>query len=172
MGLLPANATALERALGEVITGLLDGVSIPVRTLRTVATCPEEWLPYLAWERGLDAWSDEWPIYVKRAAVAGSFMLHAAKGTVAADRQVLDGAGAIYAYAEGAGASHHTVAIKVRNAGTLTLSAAEIERAIDRVKRASVHYAIAHEVGFCAPLWLAGGFGAMAHMDPRFEGGL
>ena len=169
MGLLPANATDLERGLEAVIATMLDGPAIPIRALRVVATCPEEWLPYLAWERGLDVWSNAWPIALKRAVVASAYVLHREKGTVAADRRILDGAGAVYDYIERA-TGHHTVAVKIRNAGTLLATIADLERAIAHVKRASVHYTITHEVGFCAPLWLAGGFSAAA--AARFEGRL
>ena len=103
MALLPPNATTLERALEDVITGMLEAVPIPIRALRTVADSPEEWLPWLAWERGVDVWSDAWPAALKRAVVAGAYAIHVEKGTVAADRRILDGAGAIYDYTEGTG---------------------------------------------------------------------
>ena len=160
MGLLPANATGLERAMEGVLTDMLEAVPIPIRTLRNVATCPEEWLPWLAWERNVDVWNADWPVALKRAVVAASFALHGEKGTVAADRRILDNAGAIYDYAEGSGAAHHTVTVWVRNTGTLLVTIDDLKRAIDRVKRASVHYTIRAGVGFCAPLYLAGGFGS------------
>ena len=170
MGLLPANATALERALEEVITELLDGVDVtPIRTLRVVATCPEEWLPYLAWERGIDAWSDAWPIALKRAVIASAWNLHAEKGTFAADCRILDEAGALYDYVEGAGAEHHTVTINVHNTLTLRVTAADLRRAIDRVRRASVHYSIVGQAGLpLGQLQLAGGFTAKTVVREAF----
>ena len=159
MGLLPANATALERGLEAVITDLLEGVAIPLSALRVPATCPEPWLPFLAWGRGIDVWSDDWPIGVKRQAIEAAWDLHALKGTVAADRRILDGAGALYDYVEGTGAEHHTVAVKVQNSGTLLVTLDDLKRAIDNVRRASVHYTVTAEAGFCGPLQLAGGFG-------------
>ena len=133
MGLLPANATALERALEEVITGMLGSVAIPIRALRVVATCPEEWLSFLAWERGIDEWNPDWPLAVKREVVAAAWSLHAEKGTFAADCRVLDAAGAVYDYVEGAN-GHHTVTISIFNTLTLRVTFAELERAIGRIK--------------------------------------
>ena len=170
MPLLPPNATDLERALEEVITEMLEDVPVPIRALRVVADCPEEWLPYLAWERGIDAWDDAWPAALKRAVVAEAYAIHVEKGTVAADRRILDGAGAVYGYSEGAGADHHTVRIAVRNSGSLLVTVGDLERAIDHVRRASVHYTLTAEAGFCALPVLVGGMGAVA--VARFEGAL
>ena len=171
MSLLPANATDFERALEGVITDLLTGLPIPIRALRLVDECPAEQLPYLAWERAVPEWDAAWEIDLKRAVVRAAFGLHAGKGTVSADRRILDGAGAIYTYVEGAGSNHHTVAVKVHNAGTLRVTLASLRAAIDAVRRASVHYTFTHEIGFSGPLLLAGGFAASA-FAPRFEGGL
>ena len=40
--------------------------------------------------------------------------------------------------------------------------AARLRERLEAVRRASVHYSISHEVGFCAEAWIAGGFGAAA----------
>ena len=58
--------------------------------------------------------------------------------------------------------------IKVRNSGSLLVGVGDIERAIDQVRRASVHYTVTAEAGFCALPVLAGGLGAAAVV--RFEG--
>ena len=171
MGLLPANATALERALEGVLVDMLDTTPIPIRTLRDVATCPEEWLPWLAWERDVDVWNGDWPTALKRAVVAASFLLHSEKGTVAADRRILDGAGAVYSYAEGAGADHHTVEVKVHNSGALLVTVGDLRRSIGRVKRASVHYTLTAEAGLCGSMFLAGGVCAVT-VPCMFEGGV
>ncbi len=169
MPLLPPNATDLERALEAVITNLLESVPIPIRALRVVADCPEAWLPWLAWERGVDAWNEAWPVAVRRAVVAQAWLLHVEKGTVAADRRILDGAGALYDYIEGSGAGHHTVQVKVRNSDGLLVTVGDLRRQIDRVRRASVHYAVTAESGLCALPVLAAGFGgvALAHLEMR-----
>ena len=60
--------------------------------------------------------------------------------------------------------------IAVRNSGSLLVTAGDLERAIEHVRRASVHYAITAEAGFCALPVMAGGFGAAA--VAQFEGAL
>ena len=169
MALLPPNATALENALADVAADLLGAASIPIRDLRAVATCPEEWLPWLAWERRVPFWDDDWPGALKRAVVAAAFGLHREKGTVAADRRVLDQAGAIYSYVEGSGNAHHTVAVKVFNSAGLTVGTTALKRAIAQVKRASVHYTVTAEAGLCGVIDVAAGFVA-AVVASAFEG--
>lgn len=160
MGLLPPNATALERALADVVAELLGDAPVPVRELRVVATCPADRLAWLAWERDVPFWDDAWPEELKRAVIAAAFGLHREKGTVAADRRVLGDAGAIYDYEESPAGAHHTVAISIRNSASLTVGTAALTRAIARVKRASVHYTVTAEAGFEAAVPVAGGFGA------------
>ena len=174
MPLLPPNATELERALEEVITEMLTGVDIPVRTLRTVATCPLEWLPWLAWERAVDTWNDGWPEELKRSLIAQAYQVHSLKGTVAADRRILEAAGAVYDYAEGSGADHHTVTINVQNSGSILTTVGELEAAINRVRRASVHYTVTATAGFCTDPagGAAGRTAAVALFEPPQRGSM
>lgn len=80
--LLPANATAWERAVESADADLVarDPVDL-VAASRFVAECPEPWLAYLAAERSVDEYSSAWPVQRRRAATAASFALHRVKGT-------------------------------------------------------------------------------------------
>lgn len=78
--LLPPNSTQLERALAEAMSlAPLDPSAL--RTLWNPATCPEPYLPWLAWALSVDVWDDAWPVARKRATIAGSIQWHRKKGT-------------------------------------------------------------------------------------------
>ena len=157
--LLPPNATALERALEAVAAGLLQGLAVPVRALRDPGVCPLDRLPWLAWERHVDAWRDDWPPGLRRGAVRGSFRRHALAGTPAGDRLILAEAGAVYTYVERAH-GHHTVAVRILNSQDLVLGVEDLRRELAAVGRASVRYTVTASAGFAASLGLAGGLGA------------
>ncbi|GJD88180.1 hypothetical protein BHAOGJBA_1693 [Methylobacterium hispanicum] len=82
VSLLPPGATDWERAIDAVDADLVarDPVGL-IPTARLAATCPEPWLPHLAAERSVDAYSSGWSIAQRREAVAGSFAYHRVKGT-------------------------------------------------------------------------------------------
>ena len=159
---LPANATPLERALAQVVEELLEGLPIPLRELRDPARCPVGWLPWLAWERSVDFWSADWAPAIKRQAIRHAHALHREKGTVRADRRVLEDVGALYTRTENPAGAHHTVKIAIRNSGSLTLSVDQIAAAIRQVARASVHYTLVATAGLSGTIHVAGGLGARA----------
>lgn len=80
--LLPSNATPLERAL-EQSSARLGDVPIPIKELWNPATCPIEFLPWLAWALSADRWETHWSEDQKRAAVAQAIQLQRTKGTPA-----------------------------------------------------------------------------------------
>ena len=77
--LLPANATALERALSDA-AGMQHNPEV-LATLWDAATCPVQLLPWLAWALSVDEWDEAWPEARKRQAVLQSVQLHRKKGT-------------------------------------------------------------------------------------------
>ncbi|RUR46204.1 phage tail protein I [Vreelandella populi] len=76
--LMPPNRTALERRVAA--SHPLD-LPVPLRTLWNPATCPVEFLPFLAWAFSVDQWHETWPESVKRRVIANSAELHRIKGT-------------------------------------------------------------------------------------------
>lgn len=76
--LLPPNRTALERRLAA--SHPLE-LPVPLRTLWNPATCPVEFLPFLAWAFSVDQWHETWPESVKRRVISNSAELHRIKGT-------------------------------------------------------------------------------------------
>lgn len=90
--LLPPNATALERAL-EALSRRLDEIPVPLRDLVNVETCPDRFLPWLAFTRSVDAWNPAWSPRVKRNLIAASIDLHRRKGSAKSVRDVVQAFG-------------------------------------------------------------------------------
>lgn len=91
-GILPPNATALERALSGTSARLSD-VPVVVRELWNPDACPAAHLPWLAWALSVDDWNAAWSDAQKRAVVAASYTVHTQKGTVGAMRAALGALG-------------------------------------------------------------------------------
>ena len=137
--LLPAHASALERALDVVLRDLLD-VAVPIGDLRLPNACPPAWLPWLAWERHVDAWRESWPVDARRQVVLNSFARHSRAGTRDGDEQVLREAGVTFELRENPDGNHHTALVRLLATRGATASAPDIQRQIEATGRASVHY--------------------------------
>ena len=155
VSLLPPNATALERAMERAGDRPID---LPIRKLWSAADCPVDLLPYLAWALGVEEWDSEWPGPVKRAAVAGAFAIHREKGTLAGLRRLLDAAGAEYEYTERPEGQPMTALLAIGNSNAVFLP--DIARAIERVKRASLHLDLVLTSAAAGQIPVAGGLGA------------
>lgn len=86
--LLPANSSALERALDLGFAKLLDRVAPPFPELMNPQETPAEFLPYLGADRGVSEWSSEAPEGEKRLTVALAWPTKRQAGT----RKALEGA--------------------------------------------------------------------------------
>lgn len=86
--ILPPNATSIERAL-EALTRRLDDIPVPLRDLVNVETCPDRFLPWLAFTRSVDSWNPGWSARVKRNLIAASIDLHRRKGSAGSVRDVV-----------------------------------------------------------------------------------
>ncbi len=81
--ILPSNATGFERALEQVSGERWQGLDLDiVRRAKDPWTCPEHLLPYLAHERSVDIWDEDWPAWKKRAVIASAPEDHRRKGTL------------------------------------------------------------------------------------------
>lgn len=89
IGLLPGNATALERMATEALAQI-QRTPIPLRQLCNPNTCPVALLPYLAWTFSVDRWDSLWPEHAKRAAIRAAHFVHSHKGTIGALRRVVE----------------------------------------------------------------------------------
>lgn len=85
--------TALEKQLERTGGEPVEALPIPVRELHNPATCPTNLLPWLAWERSVDYWRDDWSEQTKRDVIAASVAVHRKKGTLAAVRQAIAAVG-------------------------------------------------------------------------------
>jgi phage tail P2-like protein len=81
--LLPANATAQERALSGAIERI-GAVPAAVRDVWDADTCPAAVLPWLAWSFSVDNWEQGWSDLQKRGVIKQSVGVHKQKGTIGA----------------------------------------------------------------------------------------
>lgn len=88
MSLLPANATKYERAL-EKTSARSFSLPVLIDRLRNPAICPLSVLPWLAYERSVDEWNEEWSEEQKRQVTARSISVHKKKGTRGAVEEAL-----------------------------------------------------------------------------------
>lgn len=86
--LLPANATEQEHALADA-TERASGVSVFVREMWDVDTCPSNMLAWLAWAFSVDSWDVNWTDAQKRSAIKASITIHKYKGTIGAVQEAL-----------------------------------------------------------------------------------
>lgn len=89
--LLPPSSTPLERAVSRTMGRFNPDKIVP--TLWNAATCPPEFLPYLAWAVSVDEWDHRWSIDKKRAVIAAAPEIHRRKGTPLAIRRALESMG-------------------------------------------------------------------------------
>lgn len=87
--LLPPNATPLDRAAESVMVKHLDAIDQPHRALWNPDTCPLEFLPWLAWAVGVEAWRSEWPESIKRALVRNAIQVQRQRGTLKSVRDTV-----------------------------------------------------------------------------------
>ncbi|HIF3244308.1 phage tail protein I [Salmonella enterica] len=83
--ILPPTASPAERAVD--ITAGEQLAQTPVHLVRDVKnadSCPVALLPWLAWERSVDTWNDDWTETEKRAAIKRAPYIHRHRGTKAA----------------------------------------------------------------------------------------
>ena len=85
--LLPLTATKLEKNLSQAMAC---EPPIPLRSLWDPQTCPNELLPYLAWQYSVDRWDEKWSEQIKRKVIAEAFEIHKLKGTKEAIRRAIE----------------------------------------------------------------------------------
>jgi phage tail P2-like protein len=88
--LLPPSATTQEQAIEQACDESTTTLPVTVRDSKNPDTCPEDQLPWLAWEYGVDVWNSAWSIERKRAAVKRAKFIHQHRGTKAAIMRSLE----------------------------------------------------------------------------------
>ena len=86
--LLPPNSTDLERKLAEVGADAFDLPSI--RIIKDIDHVPSQFLPFIAWQKSVDYWDENWQEALKRKVIKESRDLHRLKGTPAAIKKALE----------------------------------------------------------------------------------
>ena len=86
--LLPPNSTELERKLAEVGKDAFDLPSI--RIIKDIDHVPSQFLPFIAWQKSVGYWDENWQEALKRKVIKESRALHRLKGTPAAIKRALE----------------------------------------------------------------------------------
>ena len=164
--ILPANASALERAL-EGVQARLTGLDLRLADLWNPHACPPEFLPFLAASLSLDHWDSDWPEADKRGAIAAAMRVHAHKGTRGALKDALDGLGVEARITEWFEARPHaprgTFALQLAARPGRAMDGPRQARAFEAARsarRESQHMRMGIEARFASRLGLAAGFSA------------
>lgn len=86
--LLPPNSTKLEKNLTEAGQEVFDQPSI--RVIKNIDQVPAQYLPFLAYQKSVDYWDNEWQDSLKRQVIKSSKEQHKIKGTAAAIKRALE----------------------------------------------------------------------------------
>ena len=86
--LLPPNSTDLERKFAEAGKDAFDSPSI--RIIKDIDHVPSQFLPFIAWQRSVDYWDENWQDTLKRNVIKNSREQHRIKGTAAAIKRALE----------------------------------------------------------------------------------
>ncbi len=78
--LLPANSTAVERAISNAMDRE-GAIATPANLMWDPARIPAAFLPWLGWAASVDHWDADWSDAQKRAAIAAAPAWHRIKGT-------------------------------------------------------------------------------------------
>ncbi len=150
--LLPPNSAPLVHALEDVAAERIDAIPVPLRELWDPWVCPLALLPWLAWALSVDEWGDAWPESAKRQVVAESIQVHLHKGTRGSVQDALAALGVTVDLTEWfeqsppgeRGTMRLTAWVKqILTSEDAVLTArlyAQLKRAVDALKRGSIHY--------------------------------
>lgn len=87
--ILPPNSTPLEKNVA-VLAQRITAIPVPFAPLFDYVTCPEPFIPWLAWSLNVEYWKPDWSLAKKRTACAESRDFNAQRGTKAALHYALD----------------------------------------------------------------------------------
>ena len=86
--LLPPNSTDLERKFAEAGKDAFDLPSI--RIIKDIDQVPAQFLPFIAWQKSVDYWDENWQDSLKRSVIKNSREQHRIKGSAAAIKRALE----------------------------------------------------------------------------------
>ena len=78
---LLTHCSPLVQMLERVTCNAVAAVPTPYRALKRADECPANLLPWLAWERGIDVWRDDWSDDYKREMISNIGAIKRKKGT-------------------------------------------------------------------------------------------
>lgn len=86
--LLPPNSTNFEKKIAEIGREAFDHQSIKV--IRDIQNVPSQFLDFIAYQKSVDYWDENWQDSLKRKVIQDSKQQHKLKGTAAAIKRALE----------------------------------------------------------------------------------
>lgn len=86
--LLPPNSTALEKRVSDTCKPALELPSINI--VKDIDRVPSQFLPFLAYQKSVDFWDENWQESLKREVIKSSRSVHKFKGTVFSIKRALE----------------------------------------------------------------------------------
>lgn len=158
-GLLPKNSTKLEKALDEQ-TQRIDALPVTFASLIDADSCPEAFLPWLAWARRVEYWHGKWSESKKRDVVKGARAFNAQRGTKSTLAQAMENIGlghSLLAWHElNPKGEPHTFTVKITSGRVSVQEQQEIYTALDSVKSARDQFSIDANVVTTSSFFVAG----------------
>lgn len=158
-GLLPKNSTKLEKALDEQ-TQRIDALPVTFASLIDADSCPEAFLPWLAWSRRVEYWDGQWSEAKKRDVVKGARAFNAQRGTKNTLTQAMENLGighSLLAWHElSPKGTPYTFTVKITSGRVSVQQQQEIYTALDSVKSARDQFSIDASVVNGSQFYVAG----------------
>lgn len=85
--LLPPNSTDLERKIAQAGQYAFNLPTIKI--IKNIDQVPAQYLPFIAWQRSVDYWDENWQDALKRSVIKSARDQHRIKGTAEAIKRAL-----------------------------------------------------------------------------------
>ncbi len=157
--LLPLNSTKLEKALDKQ-TQRVDALPVTFASLVDADSCPEAFLPWLAWSRRVEYWDGQWTESKKRNVIKNARAFNAQRGTKSTLTQAMDNIGLDHSllawhelYPKG---TPYSFTVKITGGRISVQQQQEIYTALDSVKSARDQFSIDASVVSSVQFYVAG----------------
>lgn len=172
--LLPPNSTAAERSIDTTLARPVAALPLVHRALWDAATCPAEFLPWLAWTLSVETWNPEWSIATKRSVVSSAVATARHKGSKSSVVEALAAFGVdahlVEWWQKSPKGTPHTFEVNISENASLSLAKkAAIESEINRTKPLRSHYTLNQDgISTSATINIVGAF--VAYSWVRVDG--
>lgn len=87
--LLPPNAKPSELALEATHAERIESLPVPIKQIQRPFLTPRKYIPWLAWDKGVTWWEDDWTDIQKRDVIRSAAEVNKRRGTPGALKRAL-----------------------------------------------------------------------------------